>query len=194
MGKLKYLVIHCSATPATMTVTKGMLEEWHKGPCDQSDGGVRYLEKNYKSRADLPEDIINSKPILHLKGRGWARLGYSILIHRNGMKEILTPFDGDNDIENDEITWGATGVNSISRHICLEGGGSNSKIEQFSTLYTEAQKITLIRTIKEEIEKCPTLLIAGHNDFANKTCPNFDVHKFLLNNILEKNNYEPKKP
>lgn len=194
MGKLKYLVIHCSATPATMTVTKEMLKEWHMGPCDKSNGQVEYLERMYPSRAALPKDIINGKPVAKIIGRGWARLGYSMLIHRDGTKEILTPFDGDDIITNDEMTWGATGINSISRHICLEGGGSVEVIEKkFSTLFTPAQLTSLLDVIEDEISKCPTILVAGHNNFASKACPGFDVQQFMLNNDMEENCYEPKK-
>jgi hypothetical protein len=194
MGKLKYLVIHCSATPATMIVTKGMLEEWHKGPRDVEPGKVEYLEKFYPSREALPDEFINGKPIEKLHGRGWARIGYSILIHRSGVKEIVTPFNDDDVITNDEMTWGATGINSVSRHICLEGGGTDDKIEpKFSTLFTPFQLATLLDIIDDEIGKCPTLIIAGHNNFASKSCPNFDVHQFMINNDMEENSYEPKK-
>lgn len=194
MGKIKYLVIHCSATPAIMTITKGMIEEWHKGPRDIGPDKVEYLEKIYPSRKALPDEFINDKPIEKLQGRGWARLGYSMLIHRNGTKEILTDYNGDDIITNDEMTWGATGINSVSRHICLEGGGTQDKIEKFSTLFTPAQLSSLLDVIEDEIGKCPTIKIAGHNNFAKKSCPNFDVQQFMLNNDMEENSYEPKKP
>lgn len=184
MGKLNYLIIHCTATPSSMTVTKEMLQEWHMGPCDQPGGVVRYLGKDYASRAVLPADIINGKPIAKIKGRGWNRLGYSMIIHRNGASQILTPFNDDDVITNDEMTWGATGVNAISRHIVLEGGIEAVKLMPFSGLFAIEQRKTLITVIKQEIQKVPTIKVAGHNNFAQKTCPGFNVEAFLIENKL----------
>ena len=176
-----------------MTVTKEMLREWHMGPCDQPGGKVRYLGKDYSSRAELPRDTINGKLVARITGRGWDRLGYSVLIHRNGAAEIVTPFNDDDQITNDEMTWGATGVNSISRHICLEGGGDESEIQPFSVLFNIEQRFALLKIIKDEIKKVPALKIAGHNNFATKLCPGFDVKQFLIKNNFNDYTYEPQK-
>ena len=58
MGKLKYLVIHCSDTFPKMTVTKDMLLQWHEGPRDLDGGRVRYKGRNYPSRKALPDVLI----------------------------------------------------------------------------------------------------------------------------------------
>ena len=184
MGKLEYLVIHCSATPAKMIVTKAMLEEWHLGPLDLPGGRVKYRGKEYPSRRELPKDLLNGKVIEQVKGRGWDRLGYSVLIHRNGMKEIITAYNNDDIIESHEMTWGATGINAISRHVCLEGGGDGKELVQFDDLFTESQKVTLINYIKEQRAFVPKLKVAGHNEFTKKACPGFKVASFLENNLL----------
>lgn len=159
--KLKYLVIHCLATPDTMRVTKEMLKDWHMSP----------------------------KP----RGRGWDRLGYADMIHRDGVLENLTPYDEDDLVESNEITWGATGVNSVSRHIALEGGKSYNPDGSFEPMFTPMQAITLIKYVKDFLKQHPTAKIAGHYDFANKACPNFHVRKFLLDHRVKPENIHSKK-
>jgi N-acetylmuramoyl-L-alanine amidase len=178
----KYLVIHCLDTPPTMTVSKWMLEEWHKAPRDNSDGTVTYLGKVYSQRSYLPKDKINGVSIKILNGRGWDRLGYSQVIHRSGEAETVTPFKVDGVIEYHEMTWGATGINAVSRHIALEGGWSgqeHNKIFSFWDVFTEGQFVTLMSIINHELDKKGAIQVIGHNQVSSKTCPNFDVPLFL---------------
>jgi N-acetylmuramoyl-L-alanine amidase len=196
MGKFTYLVIHCADTPKEMEVTKEMLQEWHMGPCDQPDGSVRYREKTYPSRDDLPEEYLNGKCIRELKGNGWARLGYSNLIHRDGQNEIITPYNYDDIITDDEMTWGATGVNAVSRHICLVGGKLKPFIIpplEFLSLFTREQWLSLRDEVQKTIAYLPNILVGGHYHFNKKNCPNFDVHKFMLGIDRPGNSYETKK-
>ena len=69
MGKLKYLVVHCTDTPPSMEVTREMIEQWHKGPRDLDGGGARYLGKTYRSRKDLPKDMIGGVNYLFARKR-----------------------------------------------------------------------------------------------------------------------------
>lgn len=126
---------------------------------------------------------------IHIIENGWSRYGYSDLIRTDGSIENITPYDEDIFVENDEMTWGAAGFNSKSRHICVAGGLDKNK-HNADTL-TEAQGKTLAALLHRTISFHPHILIAGHYDFnPHKTCPNFDVQRFcLLNNIPEKNIY-----
>jgi len=183
--KLTYLVIHCTDTPPEMRVSKSDLEQWHKSPCDNKDGSVTYLGRRYKSRNDLPDHKINGRLVRLLNGRGWDRLGYSDKIDRDGIIDNLTPYNKDGIVDKGEITWGATGINSISRHVVLVGGWKGrerSLTAPFSELFTPEQFLSLSDYILDTIKENPKIKIIGHRDVpnANKTCPNFDVMKFCI--------------
>jgi len=183
MGKLKFLCIHCSDTPPSMEVTADLLHQWHLGPLDLDGGGVRYLGHNYKSRKDLPGDIIGGVKVADLRGRGWSRLGYSVMIHRDGRREIITPYNGDDVITSDEMTWGVAGINSIARHVVLVGG--KGPLSGFLNHFTEEQDIDLFAFCKLTILHHPDIIIAGHNQFADKSCPGFSVYDWLMDKGIE---------
>lgn len=155
MGKLKYLIIHCTDTPSFRKVTKENIQDWHMKP----------------------------KPI----GRGWDRPGYSDMIHLNGDVENITPYNEDNEVEAHEMTWGAKGVNAISRHVVYVGGQKKYGVDNLS----DAQFLSLQRYVKEFLSQHPTAIIAGHNHFSTKACPNFNVDEFCnligipIENILK---------
>lgn len=182
MSELKILCIHCADTHPDYRVDKGILEQWHKGPRDiwENDRivGVKYLDGIYPDRQHLPNQLIDQRSIRELHGRGWNRLGYSDLIHRNGDIENLTPYDDDDYISSDEMTWGVVGINSMARHVCLEGGRNSeneSRVFLFNEIFTDAQFITLVGYIKQFLKDHPGDKIAGHYMFSGKTCPNFII-------------------
>lgn len=141
MGKLKFIVIHCTATYPDQQVAKSDIERWH------------------------------------LKERGWSRLGYSELIDLDGKLVNLTPYDYDDEVDYNEMTWGVKGINGVSRHI-VYAGGLNRNGEPEDTR-NEKQRWTMFWYLKKVIELHPDILIAGHNDFASKACPCFSVADWL---------------
>ena len=151
MGKLKYLVIHCTDTPPKMEVTPEMIRDWHMSP----------------------------KP----KGRGWDRVGYSDLIQRDGDLINLTPYNEDDNITSDELTWGAVGFNAIGRHIVLAGG--KGSLSAFADYFTDEQEKTLLDYLQTAILRHPDILIIGHNQVAEKSCPGFYVYDWLKEHSLE---------
>jgi len=183
MGKYKYLTVHCTDTYPNQQVIRATLEMWHLSPRDLPDGSVRYKGKTYENRASLPDEKIAGQPIEILKGRGWDRLGYSDLIKRDGSVINLTPYNGDDIIQAHEITWGAAGVNGISRHIALEGGRTQtgySGMSRFLDIFTQEQYESLKMYVLKELEKHPHLQVYGHYHFTDtKTCPNFNVESFM---------------
>ena len=72
-----------------------------------------------------------------MQGRGWDRLGYYAIIHRDGKLEVLTPNNLDNEITPDEMTWGVAGINSEAIHVVLEGG--KGALSEFYQHFTTAQ-------------------------------------------------------
>lgn len=183
MGKLKYLVIHATDTPSSMTVTRDMLEQWHLGPRDLDGGRVRYKGRNYPSRKALPDVLIGGVPIVKLQGRGWDRLGYYAIIHRDGKFEVLTPNNLDNEITPDEMTWGVAGINSEAIHVVLEGG--KGALSEFGQHFTPSQDEELFAFCKKMILHHPDIVVIGHNQKAEKTCPGFFVYDWLMDHSIE---------
>lgn len=147
MGKLTYLIIHCTATPEGRAVSSNTIRRWHTNP----------------------------KP----QGRGWKQVGYSDMIHLDGKIENLVPYDENDIIEPWEITNGASGVNSVSRHVVYVGG--TDKNQKPKDTRTPQQLEQLECYVKNMILLHPNILIAGHNQFnSGKACPSFDVPKWLV--------------
>jgi len=122
-------------------------------------------------------------------GRGWSRVGYTDIIHLDGSLENLTPYDSDDDIEAWELTNGATGLNSISRHIVYAGG--TDKQGKAKDTRTAEQLKTMATYCHFMVLRYPDILIAGHNQFAAKACPSFNTVEWLTSiGIPEKNIYK----
>jgi N-acetylmuramoyl-L-alanine amidase len=176
MDFLTYLVIHCTATPAGRDIQKDDIIRWHLSP---------------KSKG----------------GRGWKRLGYSDMIYLDGSLVNLTPYNQDSKVDPWEMTWGARGINAKSRHVVYAGGleldpelammGEDDLEEvPFNDRYvpsdtrTPEQKETLEVYIRYMIKRHPNIKVAGHNQFASKACPSFNVTRWLRSiGIKEKNIY-----
>lgn len=195
MLELQYLITHCLLTPQLRWVSSGDIDMWHKGPRDLPNGKVRYLGKDYENRDKLPWEKINGVYVRDLHGRGWDRRGYADLLHHNGILENLTPYDKDNFVDKEEITWGATGVNSISRHLALEGGihpvtHKKTGCWPFEELYSDTVFVVLSGYYKQTILDHPNIKIGGHYQVPNagKTCPNFDVPEFCRSIGIEEKN------
>lgn len=145
--ELKYLVIHCTATPEGREVTSAEIRRWHTSP--KSAGG-----------------------------RGWKQVGYTDLIHLDGSVERLVKNNEDAWVDDWEITNGAVGYNSVSRHIVYAGGCAKDGKTPKDTR-TTAQKAALERYVKDFHRRHPHVRIIGHREVAAKACPSFDVQKWL---------------
>ena len=179
MARLERMVIHCTDTPSRLEVSKDDLIHWHMAPVNLPNGRVKYKGKIYPSREALPDDKIKGYSIKVLNGRGWDRVGYSDMIHRNGEVENLTKYDEDEWVTNAEMTWGASGINSSSRHIVLVGGMDGLRTDDFFDNFTEEQFLALRGEVIEFLANHPDAEIAGHYCYSRKHCPSFDVKEFL---------------
>lgn len=110
-------------------------------------------------------------------GRGWSRVGYTDIIHLDGKIERLHDNNDDGNVDAFEITNGAKGYNSISRHIVYVGGVDRSGKPKDTR--TDAQKQAMEEYVKAFHSKFPDVKIIGHNEIAAKACPSFDVQKWL---------------
>lgn len=157
MAGLKYLVIHCTATPEGREVSATDIRRWHLSP----------------------------PPV----GRGWNQVGYTDLIHLDGKVERLVKNNEDATVDGWELTNGASGINSISRHIVYAGGLTRDGKSTKDTR-TILQREALKRYVLDFVKRFPGVRVAGHNQFSNKACPSFSVPVWLreigvnYNNIL----------
>ncbi|MEG2599744.1 MAG: N-acetylmuramoyl-L-alanine amidase [Muribaculaceae bacterium] len=114
------------------------------------------------------------------KGRGWKQVGYTDLIHLDGKVERLVSNNEDGWVDTNEITNGAAGYNSVSRHVVYAGGlASDGKTAKDTR--TVAQKASLKKYVLDFRAKNPKAKIVGHRDLpnVNKACPSFDVSSWL---------------
>jgi N-acetylmuramoyl-L-alanine amidase len=151
------------------------------------------MSRDYPSRDSLPEFYFNGVHIRKLNGRGWDRVGYSDMIARDGSIINLTPYDQDDWVDPAEKTYGALKFNSETRHIVLVGGWYSRKarhgIFEFDEIFTDSQFLSLQTYVKEFLGIHPTVKVAGHNQVQPKTCPQFDVPKFLDLIVIPEENY-----
>lgn len=148
MAKLKYLVIHCTASPAGREVSAAAIRRMHTLPVSQG-------------------------------GRGWRQVGYTDMIHLDGRVERLVNNNEDANVDPWEVTNGAKGYNSVSRHIVYVGGVSKNDVNKSEDTRTEAQKEALKKYVLDFHKRFPDVKIIGHREVAAKACPSFDVQAWL---------------
>lgn len=119
----------------------------------------------------------HTKPVSQ-GGRGWKQVGYTDMIHLDGRVERLVDNNEDAWVDPWEITNGAKGINSVSRHVVYVGGlASDAKTPKDTR--TAAQRKALESYVKVFHSRHPKVKIIGHNQVAAKACPCFDVPKWL---------------
>lgn len=144
---MKYLVIHCAATPEGREVSAGEILAWHTNPVSRG-------------------------------GRGWKQVGYTDLVHLDGRVERLVRNNEDGEVDTWEVTNGAAGYNSVSRHIVYAGGVALDGKTPKDTR-TPAQRKALEAYVRDFHRRFPDVIIIGHNELAAKACPSFNVRQWL---------------
>lgn len=147
MAELKFLVLHCTATPEGRPVTSAEIRRWHTDPVSRG-------------------------------GRGWKQVGYTDMIHLDGKVERLVQNNEDANADPWEITNGAKGYNSTSRHVVYVGGVARDGKTPRDTR-TLKQLKAMEAYVKDFHRRFPAVKIIGHNELAAKACPSFDVKKWL---------------
>lgn len=104
------------------------------------------------------------------KARGWRTIGYHFVIYRDG-----SVHKGRN---LEEIGAHCVGHNAHSVGICYIGGlsadGKTSKDTR-----TQEQRTALRKLVEDLQQQFPGATLHGHREFANKSCPCFDVKRDL---------------
>lgn len=125
--------------------------------------------------------------------KGWADIGYSLVVRRNGLLEMGR--------HPDDIGAHVAGFNSTSVGICLVGGlyvdGKQAE-DDFDGLFTKEQASALKNALLFYKALYPSAEIVGHRDLSPdkdgdgkiekhewlKTCPGFDVRAWCARNGL----------
>lgn len=100
------------------------------------------------------------------KSRGWKCIGYHYVIYRDGSVHTGRPVE--------QIGAHCAGHNANSIGICYIGGLSSDNKTPKDTR-TPAQIKALRDLVGELKKKYPGANVHGHNEFAAKACPCFDV-------------------
>lgn len=102
---------------------------------------------------------------------GWKDIGYHWIIDRDGK------------VANgrDEMDTGAhtQGHNTGTIGICLIGGHGSNATDLFDSHYTPEQDAALRKLIADIKDRHQIKKISGHNDYAAKACPGFNVAQWL---------------
>lgn len=100
--------------------------------------------------------------------RGWRKIGYHLVIKRNG--------DIEEGRELDEIGAHCRGLNSTSIGVCLVGGVDAEGEPENN--FSEKQWASLEECLNDLLLPYPFAEISGHNEHSSKACPSFDVKKW----------------
>ena len=101
--------------------------------------------------------------------RGFKTIGYHFVITLDGRTHVTRSLT--------QVGAHCKGQNKNSIGICYVGGlDVNGKPKDTRT---DAQKDAMRRLINVLLSSYPNLTIHGHNEFANKACPCFDVSSLV---------------
>ena len=110
---------------------------------------------------------------MHVRDRGWDDIGYHFVIMRDG--QIM---------EGRPIKYAGAhtkGHNHDSIGVALMGGWKSEPNDKFEQHYTAAQGKALHDLITRLKKEFPSIWeIHGHNEFAAKACPGFQVEEWLM--------------
>lgn len=107
----------------------------------------------------------------HVEDRGWRDIGYHWGIGRAG--DILAGR------AETVIGAGIEGHNQGVIHIVLMGGHGSSEHDAFARHYTQRQDVALRQLIQGISMRSQITRISGHNEYAPKACPGFQVGAWL---------------
>jgi len=117
-----------------------------------------------KEGHDIKTETIRS---WHVKGNGWSDIGYHYVIELDGSVHDGRPIQ--------RSGAHTRGHNATSIGVCYIGGIDKNKAPKDTR--NEAQRKAMDELIDSLRGEYPGATIHGHNEFAAKACPSFDVQK-----------------
>jgi len=107
----------------------------------------------------------------HVRDKGWRDIGYHYLIDRNGAVVTGRPVE--------QTGSHVKGRNTGTIGICLIGGHGADAADQFAEHFTPQQDAALRNHIADLRKKYGAIPVNGHNQYAAKACPGFNVPSWL---------------
>ena len=103
----------------------------------------------------------------HTRDNGWSDIGYHYVIDRDGTVTAGRPLD--------RVGAHTQGRNTGTVGICLIGGFGSAATDAFDENFTVSQDRALRALIADLQRKYGKLAVSGHNQWAAKACPGFNV-------------------
>ena len=126
--------------------------------------------KWYESKS--AEDVVTEIRRWHTEERGWSDIGYHAVVHRDGSIAHGRP--------DNRKGAHVAGRNSTTLGVSLVGGRGGVANGKFDDNFTPEQDASLRKLIDDYKEKYPAIkTVSGHNDYASKACPGFNVGEWL---------------
>jgi N-acetylmuramoyl-L-alanine amidase len=108
----------------------------------------------------------------HVEDRGWKDIGYHFLIDRDGTVAKGRPLE--------QVGAHVQGHNTGTIGVSLIGGHGSSADDPFERHFTTKQDKALRKLIADLRKQFPAITkVTGHNQYANKACPGFQVSRWL---------------
>lgn len=105
----------------------------------------------------------------HVEGNKWSDIGYHGVLHRNGKLDAARPLH--------KVGAHVFGHNADSVGLCLVGGADSHADDEFRRHFT-VEQLGMFRTLSLWALESG-LTVHGHNEFAAKACPGFNVARLL---------------
>lgn len=107
----------------------------------------------------------------HTRDRNWKNIGYHYLIDRDGTVAKGRPVE--------QVGAHCRGHNAGTIGVALFGGHGSSERDKFSDHFTVEQNRALRELLADLSDTYGIKKITGHNQYAAKACPGFDVPRWL---------------
>jgi len=160
MAALKYIMLHCTATPEGREVSSADIRRWHTAPV--KEGGRGWKQVGYTH-------------LIHLDGK------VEQLVSNNG-NDVVDPWEvtngaaGYNNVTLHIVYAGGLAKNRPAGMTQFPPKDTRTK-EQLKAMET---------LVIELLTKHRKAILLGHNDVANKACPSFKVRDWALSIGIDK--------
>lgn len=114
----------------------------------------------------------------HVHDNGWSDIAYAEVIDRKGRRYKGRDLNNNGDVF-DEIGAHTKGRNKHTIGVCLLGGFGSNENDKFEDHFTPEQEKALLEFIEEVRQRFGDVEISGHNEYAAKACPGFQVKDWL---------------